>query len=156
MLTCASLWKATCAFLDCALQLEEKTQFLKYGTNYLCQMIVASGFVLLKLFNSFFAKELPFQRGKTLFFQAVNAIRTMSVGDNDLAWKLANVMTKMWEDMKITHSANDDTQPLLVMDNSLMLKVRCRHSMSLVYDSLWRWREEYIEKGKGTISLEGE
>lgn len=150
LLICLSLWRATTAFLDCAFQLEANTHFLQYGTNYLCQMIVVSGFVILKLFSSFFAGELPYQRGKLLFLGAVDAIRAMSVGNNnDLAWKLAELMMRMWDDLKIVDQQGMDPeqQPRLAIDNSLTLKVRCRHSMSLVYDSLWKWREDYLEKG---------
>lgn len=113
-------------------------------------MIVVSGFVILKLFSSFFAGELPYQRGKLLFLGAVDAIRAMSVGNNnDLAWKLAELMMRMWDDLKIVDQQGMDPeqQPRLAIDNSLTLKVRCRHSMSLVYDSLWKWREDYLEKG---------
>ena len=34
---------------------------------------------------------------------------------------------------------------------SLQLKVRCRMSMSLVFDSVWRWREEFQAKGRGNL-----
>lgn len=37
------------------------------------------------------------------------------------------------------------------IDDSLQLKVRCRMSMSLVFDSIWRWREEFQAQGRGNI-----
>jgi len=39
----------------------------------------------------------------------------------------------------------------VVLDDSLQLKVRCRMSMSLLYDSVWRWREDYQLPGRGSI-----
>ena len=46
----------------------------------------------------------------------------------------------------------DETQ--VQPDDSLQLKVRCRHSMSLVFDSVWRWREEYQAHGRGSLESE--
>ena len=36
-------------------------------------------------------------------------------------------------------------------DSSLQLKVRCRMSMSLVFDSVWRWREEFQAQGRDNL-----
>lgn len=38
-----------------------------------------------------------------------------------------------------------------VVDGRLQLKVRCRMSMSLVFDSIWRWREEFQAQGRGSL-----
>ncbi len=40
------------------------------------------------------------------------------------------------------------------VDDSLQLKIRCRHSMSLVFDSIWRWREDYQARGRGTLDCQ--
>jgi hypothetical protein len=63
------LWRATLAFLDVAFLLdtpspENAGHILQYGTNYISQMIVAAGFVLLKLLSSFFASQVDFERGR--------------------------------------------------------------------------------------------
>lgn len=143
------LWRATVAFLDCVFSIEDATQFLQYGTNYMCQMVVAAGFVLLKLLSSFFAADVPFERGRQLFHRTIQAVRSMSVKNNDLAWRLAELMAQMWNGMRI-----ENRNPIGgngQIDNTLQLKVRCRHSMSLVFDSVWRWREEYQAKGRGNL-----
>jgi hypothetical protein len=38
-----------------------------------------------------------------------------------------------------------------IIDDSLQLKVRCRMSMSLVFDTIWRWREEFQAQGRGNL-----
>ncbi|KAI4864963.1 hypothetical protein F4820DRAFT_311500 [Hypoxylon rubiginosum] len=145
------LWRAIISFLD-ILFVEANQQILLYATNYIQQMLVAAGFALLKLMRSFFAKTIEFERGRVLFHKTIQAIRTTSVLDNDLQWRLAELMVQMWNGARIDNKNNfhDDDNSVLI-DDSLQLKVRCRHSMSLVYDSIWRWREEYQAQGRGTL-----
>jgi len=162
------LWKATTAFLDELLEVEKVAQspvaqqenvrgsILLHSTNYISQMLVAAGFTLLKLLRSFFAKVIDFERGRALFHQAIAAIRTSSVVHNDLQSRLAELMVQMWNGARLDsvrsdlYNNADDDSPIQI-DDSLQLKVRCRHSMSLVFDSVWRWREEYQAVGRGTL-----
>ncbi|OIW26075.1 N-terminal fungal transcription regulatory domain-containing protein [Coniochaeta ligniaria NRRL 30616] len=155
------LWRATVSFLDYILDGDSKygdgriggEYFLTYATNYIQQMLVAAGFALLKLLRSFFAKSIDFDRGRTLFHRTVQAIRTTSVVQNDLNWRLAELMVQIWNGARMDNSSRgsfhgDDNGDI---DDSLQLKVRCRHSMSLVFDSIWHWREEYQARGRGTL-----
>jgi hypothetical protein len=73
----------------------------------------------------------------------------MSVTNNDLFWKLAELMVQMWNAVHFESRAQ-----MGGIDGTLQLKVRCRHSMSLVFDSIWRWRDEFQAQGRG--NLEGQ
>lgn len=155
------MWRATCSFLDFILDGDTESEeigpadfLLRYATNYIQKMLVAAGFALLKLIRSFFVKYIDFERGRTLFHRTITAIRTTSVVNNDLNWRLAELMVQIWNGARLdaagqTHS-NEDGSPESI-DNSLQLKVRCRHSMSLVFDLIWHWREEYQARGRGTL-----
>lgn len=154
-----ALWRATTSYLDYILDGPEtcneayryqlQDQFLlRYATNYIQQMLVAAGFALLKLMRSFFAKQVDFERGRTLFHRTIQAIRTTSVVQNDLNWRLAELMVQIWNGAKVENMSQSDDPEI---DDSLQLKVRCRHSMSLVFDSIWHWREEYQARGRGTL-----
>ncbi|KAI9673585.1 MAG: hypothetical protein M1817_002221 [Caeruleum heppii] len=145
-----SLYFAATSFLECALSLETTEGWiLTYASNYILQMMIAASFSLLKLLNSFFAKNIELDDGKRLFHQTIWAIRKMSVVGNDLPTRLAEVLAQLWrgggEGAKIEHASDGDRE------GSLQLKVRCRMSMSLVYDSVWRWREEFQAKGRGNL-----
>jgi len=164
------LWRATSAFLDLVFELETPSPenpssgILRYATNYILQMIIAGGFTLLKLLSSFFAREIEFERGRQLFHRTINAIRSMSIINNDLPWRLAELMVQMWNGARVeqrsplqqqVHAVNGlGVEKRTVVDDSLQLKVRCRMSMSLVYDCVWRWREEFQQQGRG--NLEGQ
>lgn len=154
------LWRATCSFLGVILGDENVSgdgnsggdYLLRYATNYIQQMLVAAGFTLLKLLRSFFAKSVDFERGRNLFHRTVTAIRTTSVIQNDLNWKLAELMVQIWNGARLdSHSSYRSDSDIGEIDDSLQLKVRCRHSMSLVFDSIWHWREEYQARGRGTL-----
>lgn len=160
-----SLYGATTDFLDAALRLEG--QGLRYGTNYIMQMMLAGAYTLSKLLNSFFAVHLEpeRERGCILFSKTVAAIRAMSVAPNDLPQRLSEVVVQLWHysgagralaPLPPSSMLESSNQPSTIsgtngngngestgdIDDSLQLKLRTRMSMSLVYDSVWRWRDE--------------
>ena len=142
-----SLWLASTSFLESAFSLETSAgNHLANATNYILQMVIAGGFTLLKLLRSFFADSINMSYGRTLFTRTISSIRTISVTSNDLPSRLAEVLAQLWrggvstELSKVSHQRTS-------LDNSLQLKVTCRMSMSLVFDSVWRWREEFQAKG---------
>lgn len=118
---------------------------LSYTPYYVCQMMVAGGFTLLKLCKSFFAAHIDIEYSKNLFNRTIWAIRGISVSSNDLPERLAEVLAQMW---RIGGTPTQRSANNAEIDNSLQLKVRCRMSMSLVFDSVWRWREDAQTKGR--------
>ncbi|CAK7215772.1 hypothetical protein SBRCBS47491_002597 [Sporothrix bragantina] len=157
------LWRSTVGFLEEILanstvsspsspQEHVGIDTLKYATNYLQQMLVAASFALLKLMRSFFSQAIDYDQGRQLFHRTISAIRSTSVVHNDLQWRLAELMVQMWNGARLETQQNRvDDDSMLKIDDSLQLKVRCRHSMSLVFDSIWHWREEYQARGRGTL-----
>ncbi|KAL4936060.1 hypothetical protein BDV06DRAFT_205763 [Aspergillus oleicola] len=141
-----SLFFATTTFLEAAMKLSTQVgPMLSYTPYYIYQMLVAGGCTLLKLCQSFFAAHIDMDYAKSLFNRTIWAIRTVSVISNDLPERLAEVLAQMWK----LGSTPSPKPPLDgEMDDSLMLKVRCRMSMSLLYDSVWRWREDTRTKGR--------
>lgn len=147
-----SLYVATTSFLEAAMTLETGVgPVLSYTPYYIYQMMVAAGCTLLKLSKSFFAAHIDMEYTKALFNQTIWSIRNVSVSSNDLPERLAEVLAQMWRlggvAQKSAPSTNTD------VDDSLRLKVRCRMSMSLLFDSVWRWREDARTKGR---NLEGQ
>ena len=112
-------------------------------------MIIAAGFSLLKLMNSFFARHINIEYGRNLFNRTIQAIRIISVFPNDLPNRLAEVLAQLWRSSgagsRLSVATSDSP------DSSLQLKVKCRMSMSLVFDSVWRWREEFQAQGRGNL-----
>ena len=145
-----ALWRSTTLFLEAAFDVNTGAgNVLVYSTNYILQMIIAAGFSLLKLMNSFFASHVDIGYGRNLFNRTIQAIRSISVFTNDLPNRLAEVLAQLWRS-----SGAGSRQPVANndgTDSSLQLKVKCRMSMSLVFDSVWRWREEFQAQGRGNL-----
>lgn len=142
-----ALHSATCNFLESALNLETNVgPVLSYTPYYIFQMMLAGGFALMKLCKSFFSSHIDLEYTRRLFNRTIWSIRAISVSNNDLPQRLTEVLTQMWKQggSPTPRPASSSSE----VDDSLQLKVRCRMSMSLVYDSVWRWREDALAKGR--------
>lgn len=142
-----SLHSATCNFLELALNLETNVgPVLPYTPYYIYQIMLAAGFTLMKLCKSFFSAHIDLEYTKRLFNRTIWSIRAISVSNNDLPQRLTEVMTQMWKQggAPTPRPASASSE----IDDQLQLKVRCRMSMSLVFDSVWRWREDALAKGR--------
>ena len=155
-----ALYVAATTFLAHALELQTPVgdHIIAFASNYILQLIVASGFALLKLLHhSTFARLVDREQGQTLFAQAVHTIRAISVAPNDLPSRLAEVLSQLWRASARSRAAAAADWGAatpgtgMTEEESLRLKVRCRMSMSVVYDSVWRWREEFQMKGRGNL-----
>lgn len=146
-----ALYVSTTTFLETALSLELPTpsstipmSILPYAPFYVFQMLLAAGFTLFKIANSFFAAFVDMDYTKQLFNRTLYAVRGISMMSNDLPERLAEVLAQVWK----TGVGGRSTSSV-DLDSSVQLKVRCRMSMSLVYDSVWRWREDFQVRSQG-------
>ena len=123
-----------------------------YIPRYLEQMMLAAATTLLKLLNSFYASHVDIPSGRTLFSRTVSALRQLSVRSNDLPQRLAEVMAQLWQtsgasEQRLFNSDSASKQP----DESLQLRVRCRSSLSVLYDAIWRWRQQAGQAGRESL-----
>jgi hypothetical protein len=72
---------------------------------------------------------------KTTFNSAIVAVRRISVSNNDLPGRLADVLAQL----KARNNSSNTSSQWQVLD----LKVRSRMSMSVTFDSLWHWRKGF-------------
>ena len=115
--------------------LDPSQDVLSYCPNYVFQMTLASGFTLLKLITSPVMQHLEGISAKTTFNSAIVAVRRISVSNNDLPGRLADVLAQL----KARNNSSNTSGQWQVLD----LKVRSRMSMSVTYDSLWHWRKGF-------------
>lgn len=123
-----------------------------YVPRYIEQMMLAGAVTLLKLLNSFYATHVDEPAGRTVFSRTVNALRRLSVRSNDLPQRLAEVMAQLWatsgaSEAKSFPEGHESKQP----DESLQLRVRCRSSLSVLYDAIWRWRQQVGQEGRNNL-----
>jgi len=159
------LYHATTEFLEACLFLQNSSAVnlpsnyahalsLEHATNYIFHMMLAAGFSLLKLMFNFLSQhDLDSRAPQSLMERTLWALRSTSVVENDLAERLSEVLAQVWKSSKeraqLTTAGAADGE----VDDSLQLKVTCRMSMSLVFDSVWRWRKNF--QFKGAKPLEG-
>ena len=141
---------AASAMLTAVVDLPDES--LLYAPRYVEQMILAAAVTLLKLLNSFFANHVDVPVGRTLFSRSVSTLRRLSVRSNDLPQRLAEVLAQLW------HTSGQSEQRLFgdssskQPDDSLQLKVRCRSSLSVLFDAIWRWRQQAGQAGRDNLS----
>lgn len=148
------LYYAAKDFLDSTQRFQANTQGLAHAPSYIYQMMLAAGFTLLKLLNSEFAHVLDRDEGRRYFSKTVYAIRSMKVQNNDLPHRLAEVLAQLWKASGSGWQAPPPNSPAgtrhpvfnrrgsqETTEDPLRLKIRSRMSMSVVFDSIWRWRE---------------
>ena len=118
--------------------------------RYIEQMMLAGAVTLLKLLNSFYASHVDIPSGRTLFSRTVSCLRQLSVRGNDLPQRLAEVMAQLWQTSGASEQRlfNSDNNAPKAPDESLQLRVRCRSSLSVLYDAIWRWRQQAAQAGK--------
>jgi hypothetical protein len=103
-------------------------------------MILASGFALLKFTITPMSEYIDTSSLKTTFNSAIVAIRKISVSNNDLPGRLADVLAQLKARGNQTYRENNDWQ-------NLQLNVRSRMSMSITFDCLWQWRKGFEANG---------
>lgn len=132
--------------------LDSPPNILNYLPRYMEQMMLAGATTLLKLLNSFYANHVDIPAGRSLFSRTVACLRSLSVRSNDLPQRLAEVMAQLWQtsgasEQRLFDSGASAKQP----DESLQLRVRCRSSLSVLYDAIWRWRQQVEHTGRENL-----
>lgn len=93
----------------------------------------------MKLLNSFFATHVDEEDGRKIFSENIQSVRDMSVRKDDLPARLAEALSQLWRHYREgdTRSAGDHA------DDRLKLRIQARGSMSVLFDSVWQWREKF-------------
>jgi transcriptional regulatory protein LEU3 len=144
------LYSSARRLLEHAIEIERNSgAFFRYCSFHIYQMFLCGAFVLLKtLRNGYFAALVDVADGIALFNSATAALRQISCRNNDLPGRLSDVLSYLW-----------NLNPRIVCgqgQDGLQLKIQSRMSMSIVYDSLWLWRNQFVANGNtGAISYPG-
>jgi hypothetical protein len=95
-----------------------------------------TAYLILKVLNSSYSQYVDCEAGATLFHSIVAAIRRCSVEENDLAIRGANILADVWY-RRSEIIENQNVEPELV--------TRSRLGASLMFDCLWRWKEQCLK-----------
>lgn len=149
-----NVYLAATALLTSITELPDEV--LLYVPRYIEQMMLAGATTMLKLLNSFFANHADLPMGRTLFAKSVSTLRKLSVRSNDLPQRLAEVMAQFWHASGASEQQQlfglEDNAMRDATDDTLQLKVRCRSSLSVLFDAIWRWRQQVGQSGRESLA----
>ena len=134
--------------IEHALELDYRDQaFLQHCPFFVYQTFLCAAFVLLKVLKSeHFCALIDANDGQRLFNSSISALRKISVSNNDLPGRLSDVLAYLW------NHPNPQVVSATGCDG-LQLKIQSRMSMSIVYDSLWLWRNQFLENTAATGNI---
>lgn len=152
-----ALYQATLDLLEACLNLESEYSIklpssyshglsLSHGTNYIFHMMLAAGFSLLKLMNHFLPQhDFDIQGAAGLLTRTLWALRSASVLENDLPERLSEVLAQVWKSGPKPPEQSLDGASEEPSDE-LQLQLKCRASVSVVFDMVWRWRKNFRDQ----------
>ncbi|KAH8895568.1 hypothetical protein GQ53DRAFT_715281 [Thozetella sp. PMI_491] len=129
------LYGTASLFIEQTLEMDgSEGGFLQFCPFFCYQVFVSAAFVVLKLTkNDSLASLLDAAAGERLVNASISALRRMSLANNDLPARLSDVITFFFA---LPNAGTIGGKTL----EDLQLRVKNRLSMSIVYDSLWEWR----------------
>jgi len=134
MLTC--LYSTACLVLRHIDQLAQ-SGFLKLTAAPFFFTFAAdlASVTILRLLKGSTAQYLDVESAKETFFLGVNLLKRLSVESNDIANRMAMILTQLWNSEKAFKRPDGSEHTAL--------RIRTRLGMSPVFDVIWWWREEF-------------
>ena len=130
------LYTTACNIIDLVNDLDRTSQLVPYATTYIYLGVLLSGATLLRILKTPAPSTIDIDYFRTTFFSAVTLLKRMSIENNDGPAKAAMVLSQLWSSDRVFHRADGTVDR--------QLRIRSRLAMSLVFDCLWWWREEFI------------
>ncbi|KAK9466134.1 hypothetical protein V1512DRAFT_23129 [Lipomyces arxii] len=114
---------------------------LLYLPLYIELGIGLAGFIILKLQFSPMSEQLDTNLGKRHFASAIAIMRKASIKDNDFPIRVSTIMFQLWK----LHAKDklDASREGKTHYHSAKLRLRSRMATSVMFDSIWVWRERY-------------
>jgi transcriptional regulatory protein LEU3 len=130
------LYSIAQALVNDATVLGELDQLAAVCSTYICRSISLAAFSILKISKSSLSSFLDFRTGERAYFAAIRFLKKASLENDDLSAKAAAILTQLWTSDRVFKRADGEIE-------SLTLRIRSRSSMSVVFDCIWWWREEF-------------
>lgn len=137
--------------LDLVTQMEvgDKSELpLKHASWWVYMVSIAGAIYISKVMHSSYRPYVDAERGKQTFNTCLYILRQCSVQDNDLPGRCNRLLTQIWNIHR--GQASEDGgggEGGVEVGGALQrppgLKIASRMFFSIVYDSLWLWREKY-------------
>lgn len=133
-----TLYQSAHDFVAQSLAIDQEGEVTLHYWPFFCyQMFVSASCIILRILkNGHFDAAVDVDSGMAFLNSAILALRKMSVANNDLPARLSDVFAFLYSQPGIGGVPGD-------APHSLRPRVLNRLSMSVVYGSLWEWREHF-------------
>jgi hypothetical protein len=132
------LFRAASGLILAVKELNDTTDIASYSPMYLSTSFTLAAFTLLRMMKSRFihsVDESVKQEGKSRLFMAILTLRQISLVNNDVYAKSAEMLSIMWRNPAFFKSSNPSS--------FWTLRIRNRLTMSVVFDTVSIWIEDY-------------
>ncbi|TVY34924.1 Regulatory protein, partial [Lachnellula occidentalis] len=120
------------SFTTLITSLDSTCNLFSYMCAYHIRMFLVATCIMLKVLRSSYRHDIDFEAGKKLCSDATVAASRVAVGSGDSAGKVAKMVAQVW------HSGDTG-----VLEEPPELLVKSRLGASIIYDFIWRWRQEF-------------
>ncbi|KAL7947515.1 hypothetical protein V8C42DRAFT_318000 [Trichoderma barbatum] len=132
-----SLYAIARSFINTACQPSStKGATAKNAPVFVQKSIMLASFIILKISRSELAQHLDLAAGEQSYFAAIVFAREASLQNNDLSARGASILGQLWNSQSIFKDKHG------IID-SLSSRISSRLSMSILFDCLWWWRQEF-------------
>ena len=114
---------------------------LAHAPQHMFRVLFSAAATLLKILNSSYSSYVDYDTGKLLFDSAKFAIRRLSVQENDLTSRGAQLLHFFW-DLSQASQTRDEPPDLII---------KSRLGASIMYDCILRWKARTRANATGKI-----
>lgn len=132
-----TLFAASCDLTELAILLDQNQHFCDYAPLFLIKYLHLASLLIMRLESSAARENLNVSRGKKCYFAIIQMHKKMSVRADDFWARCSVYLPQMWGSKKAYRRADGTV-------DTLKLRSRSRLGMSLVYDSYWWGRKEFM------------
>lgn len=132
-----------CALIHGLHDLEKSMHIDLYGPSFVYHGVLLAACTILRCLKTPFADTIGRESStaQALFFSAINMIRNISIVEGDKAAKSAWALQHLWRSDTVYKRSNGSWD--------LDLRVKGRFSSSVIYDTMWWSRSEFIGQTNG-------
>ncbi|KAK4073101.1 transcriptional regulator family: Fungal Specific TF [Trichoderma aggressivum f. europaeum] len=131
------LFAVACSFVNTACQQSwNEGATAKNAPVVVQKSVMLAAFTILKIHRSELAPHLDLQAGEQAYFAAIFFAREESLQNNDLSARAASILGQLWNSQSIFKNKDGTV-------DSLTSRISSRLSMSILFDCLWWWRQEF-------------
>ena len=125
------------ALIDKVCDLEKRFSISLACPDSIFQGIQLAACTLMKLLKTYPSKTGLLERNMTnALFSAINIVKSISVMNNDVPAKVAQILSQLWSHPKVYQNADGNYV--------FSLQIRNRLSMNVVFDCLHWWRKLFL------------